>query len=151
MPFAVGISLNSLHTSTLTCLVSSFKEKALFCVCGLWLHDNIFLLDVFDISRPAAVWSGQTSCSPTPKCYIMKFSFWSSLWRWGDQELRRAMPVTATYPFHNSRRAILPEGVGFFSFSSNPFQRVCGRKPCALLPLPSWVKLRNCTLCQYQL
>lgn len=32
MPFAIDISLNSLHTSTLTCLVSIFKEKALVCV-----------------------------------------------------------------------------------------------------------------------
>lgn len=160
MLFAGDISLNSLHTSTLTCLVSSLSEKTLFCVwsvaswqrlpppCGWYL-----------VSLPAAIPIRQRLLFPSSKVLRHEISFCSSLWRWGSQELRRTMPVAATilpllptHPFQNSGRTILPEAHWLlFFFSSNPSERVCGRKPCAPWSSSSWVKLQNCTLCQYQL
>lgn len=143
LPFAVGISLNSLHASALTCLVSSFKEKASLCVWSVtpWQCPPprcVWCL----LPLPPALWSGHTSCSSTPKGYIMKFGTRN----WGGRGQWQPHTHFSIQEEHFSLR-----GVGFFSSRSQPFQGVCGRKPCAPVPLSSGVKLWNCALCQYQL
>lgn len=138
MPFAVGISLNSPHVSALTCLVSSFKEKASFCVWSVTPWQRLPSWCVWCLlSLPAAL------------LFLNSEGLHHEIW---DQVLRRTRPVTAAHPFQNSGRALLSKGGGgFFSFPSKPFQGVCGRKPYALVPLSSGVKLWSCRLCQHQL
>lgn len=143
MPVAVGISLNSPHASALTCLVSSFKEKASFCVWSVTPWQRLLSRCVWCLlSLPAALWSDHTSCSSTPKGYIMKFGTrnWGGPGQW---QLRTHFRIQEE---HFSLR-----GGGFFSFPPKPFQGVYGRKPYAPVPFSSGVKLWSCRLCQHQL
>lgn len=127
LPFGVGISLNSLHASALTCLVSSFKEKASLCVWSV---------TPWQCPPPRCVWC----LLPLPPSTLIRSHLLllnserlhHEIW---DRELRRTGPVTAAHPFQHSGRALPSKGgLASFLFLLSPFREYVDGSPVLQCP-----------------